>query len=82
MHTVGLGHTKTSAGEDCENVGQPVACHWLHELTDGALNHIPFDIANNRAVTGARDLQSYRASPKWLSATLWVLGRTLMDTRY
>jgi hypothetical protein len=82
MHTVGLGHTKTSAGEDCENIGQPVACHRLDHLADGALAHVPFDIANNRTVVGANDLQSYRPSPRWLSTTLWVLGRTLMDTRY
>lgn len=82
MHTVGLGHTKTSAGEDCENVTQPVACHWLDHLSDGVLNHVPFDIANNTTVPFANDLQSYKRSPRWLCAALWVMGRNLMDTRY
>lgn len=82
MHTVGLGHTKTSAGEDCENVFQPVACHWQDHLIDGVLNHVPFDIANNGTVPFANDLQSYKGSPLWLSVALWTLGRNLMDTRY
>jgi hypothetical protein len=81
MHTVGLGHTKTSAGEDCENVAQPVACHWL-DLMDGVLDQVVFDIPNNGVVVRANDLQSYKGSPRWLSDTLWVLGRNLMDTRY
>ncbi|MFL4472088.1 hypothetical protein ACERZ8_20220 [Tateyamaria armeniaca] len=86
LHTVGLGHTKTSVGEDCESLFQPVACHILRDASgvdrNGLLIHVPFDIDGNTAVRGAADLQSYRREERWLSAQLWVLARTLMDTRY
>ena len=86
LHTVGLGHTKTSAGEDCESLFQPVACHILRDASgadrNGRLIHVPFDIDRNRAVRGAVDLQSYRTEERWLSAQLWELARTMIDTRY
>lgn len=76
---------------------QPVPCHRLEGRPLGRLIEMPFDIVNNRVVasnsisgsiiteiSNAFDLMSYRGSEnnRWLSPELWVLGRTMMDSRY
>ncbi|MGK7397224.1 MAG: hypothetical protein ACNS62_21790 [Candidatus Cyclobacteriaceae bacterium M3_2C_046] len=61
MHTAGLGHTITGAGEGCWEgptfTGgadtQPVPCHRLDGCPTGRLVQIPFDIENNRLVNRA-----------------------------
>ncbi|WP_175500627.1 IPT/TIG domain-containing protein [Litoreibacter janthinus] len=87
LHTIGLGHTKTTAGEDCEAVFQPVACHFIRDAdgndTNGTLLHVGFDIDGNSAIPVAADIQSYRTDVRlWTSAQHYLLARDLLDTRY
>jgi hypothetical protein len=82
MHTVGLGHTVTGR-ESCDDLFQPVACHRLPGRATGMLLQVPFNIADNVAVSRAWDLMSYRGfGRRWLSPELWTEGRRLMNTRY
>ena len=83
-HCVGMGHTKTSAGEDCESVAQPVACHILPGPTPetGAIGEVVFDIRNNELQTAAVDLMSYRNGFRFPHPDHWERIRAGMDGRF
>lgn len=79
-HTTGMGHTVTSAGEMCDNIAQPVACHRLPN--DGILQDVVFDIRNNVVIVGAADLMSYRAEFRFPHPDHWERIRNNMDGRF
>jgi hypothetical protein len=79
-HTTGMGHTVTSAGERCEDIAQPVACH--HLPNDGILQDVVFDIRNNVVIVGAADLMSYRPEFGFPHPDHWERIRNNMDGRF
>jgi len=79
-HTTGMGHTQTSAGERCNDAGQPVACHSLPN--NGQLTDVAFLPRTNLAVAGASDLMSYQLGSRYLHPFHWELVREKMNTRF
>lgn len=79
-HCVGMGHTVTSAGERCEDISQPVACHRLPN--NGDVSDVVFDIPGNRAVPNAVDLMSYRNGFRYPHPDHWEAIRQKIDTRF
>ena len=79
-HTAGMGHTVTPAGERCEDVSQPVACHRLPN--GGLLVDVAFDIRNNVTLPDCADLMSCRAEVRFFHPDHWERCRDLMDGRF
>jgi hypothetical protein len=79
-HCIGMGHTVTSAGEQCEDLFQPVACHRLPN--NGDLPDVVFDIRGNTTVPNAVDLMSYRIGFRYPHPDHWEAIRQKIDTRF
>lgn len=78
-HCLGMGHTVTTAGERCNDLFQPVACHFLPN--NGGLGADRFDVRGNRAISGASDLMSYRGGQRFLHPDHWEAVLTAIDSR-
>ncbi|MCO6478125.1 MAG: IPT/TIG domain-containing protein [Phaeodactylibacter sp.] len=88
-HCVGMGHTKTTAGEDCDNLFQPVACLHIENNPDieednGQVLDVVYDIRNNLIPDpdDVWDLMSYHSGFLFPHPDHWEGIRIRMDDRF